>query len=148
MYKHILVPTDGSDLSDAAITQTLDLAKEVNAKVTILTVIEPFHVFSTHTDQLVDSRAEYLEHAHQRAEKLLAGAIEKAKERGVAYASEVIEGDHPYEAIIAGALKHGCDLIAMASHGRRGVSALILGSETTKVLTHSTIPVLVYRYNQ
>ena len=135
MFQHILVPSDGSLLSAAAVDKALDLASEIGAKVTVLTAVEPFHVLSTDSKQLADTRATYERHAKAEAARYLAEAERKAKSVGV----------QPYKAIIETAKKSGCDLIAMASHGRRGVSALVIGSETTKVLTHSSIPVLVYR---
>ncbi len=146
MYQHIVVPTDGSALSDHAVEQALALAKTLGAKVTLMTVVEPFRVFSMSPEQLVDTRAQYVKHAQEEATRDLQAAAAKASAAGIAHETIVIENDHPYEAIIETAGKQGADLIAMASHGRRGVSALVLGSETLKVLTHSTIPVLVYRH--
>lgn len=145
MYNHILIPTDGSPLSSQALDQALAFARDAGAKVTILTVVEPFHFLTTDPSQLSDTETEYKRHATQRASDLLAAAEQKAKTFAVHCETVKLEVDHPYEAIIDTAAKRGCDLIAMASHGRRGLSALVLGSETVKVLTHSTIPVLVYR---
>jgi nucleotide-binding universal stress UspA family protein len=145
MFRHILIPTDGSALSAIAVDKTLAFAKDAGAKVTILTVVEPFHVFSTHSEQLADTRASYEKHSKTHAAQRLADAKGKADALGIPCATVQSEHDQPYQAIIDAAKKAGCDLIAMASHGRRGMSALMLGSETTKVLTHSTIPVLVYR---
>ena len=145
MFQHILVPSDGSLLSSSAVDKALDLARETGAKVTVLTAIEPFHVLSTDSKQLADTRVTYERHAKAEAARHLAEAERKAKGLGVQCNVVQVEHDHPYMAIIETAKKSGCDLIAMASHGRRGVSALVIGSETTKVLTHSSIPVLVYR---
>jgi nucleotide-binding universal stress UspA family protein len=145
MYKHVLIPTDGSALSGEAISYGAQLAKVLGAKVTVLTVGEPFHVFSLEVDQLEDTPDEYGRHASERAARILAEAEALALAAGVTAQTIRIEDDQPYRAIIAAAEKNRCDLIVMASHGRRGISALVLGSETTKVLTHSTIPVLVYR---
>jgi nucleotide-binding universal stress UspA family protein len=145
MFKHILVPTDGSPLSGSAIDKALNLAREAGAKVTVLTAIEPFHVLSTDSKQLADTRAIYELHSKAEAGRYLAEAEHKAKALGVQCKVVQVEHAHPYQAIIDTATTSACDLIAMASHGRRGVSALVIGSETTKVLTHSSIPVLVYR---
>jgi nucleotide-binding universal stress UspA family protein len=145
MFRHILVPSDGSLLSASAVDKALEFAREARAKVTVLTAIEPFHVLSTDSKQLADTRATYERHTQAEAARHLAEAERKAKALGVQCNVVQMEHEHPYKAIIETAKKSGCDLIAMASHGRRGVSALIIGSETTKVLTHSSIPVLVYR---
>lgn len=145
MYQHIVVPTDGSALSAHAVDQALALAKAMGAKVTLMTVTEPFRMFSMSPEQLVDTRAQYVKHAQEEAARCLQEAAARAGAAGIVHETIVTENDHPYEAIIETANKQGADLIAMASHGRRGVSALVLGSETLKVLTHSTIPVLVYR---
>lgn len=145
MYKHMLVPTDGSPLSTAAVEKGLAFAKEIGAKATLLTVIEPFHIISADAEQLAGTRSTYEEHAKAQAEKHLAALKEKASSMGVACEAVNIVSGEPYQSIIDTALKNNCDLIAMASHGRRGVSALVLGSVTMKVLTHSKIPVLVYR---
>ncbi len=146
MYQHIVVPTDGSALSAHAVDQALALARTLGAKVTLMTVVEPFHMFSMSPDQLVDTRDQYIQRAQEEASRSLQDASAKARFAGVIHETIVVENDHPYEAIIETARKQNADLIAMASHGRRGVSALVLGSETLKVLTHSLIPVLVYRH--
>jgi nucleotide-binding universal stress UspA family protein len=145
MYLHILIPTDGSPLSTVAVEHSMDFARDANAKVTVLTVVSPFHAFSTDADRLSDTRDEYERRARTHAAEILTDAQLKAKARGVPCDVVQIEGDSPYEVIIRTAEKRGCDLIAMASHGRRGVAAIVLGSETLKVLTHSKVPVLVYR---
>ena len=145
MFKNILVPTDGSVLSASAVDKAMTLARDVKAKVTVMTAIEPFHVLTTTPASLSDTRESYAKHAKAEAERVLADAQKKAKELGVTCTIVQVEADQPYKAIIEAAEKNGCDLIAMASHGRRGVAALVIGSETTKVLTHSAIPVLVYR---
>jgi len=121
------------------------LAKAIGAKITAVTVTEPFHVISVAPSQLEYTRSEYKKHTEAYAAKALAGAADAAKSAGVACETRHVEHDHVYQAIIDIATSEGCDLILMASHGRRGVSAIILGSETVKVLTHSKIPVLVYR---
>jgi nucleotide-binding universal stress UspA family protein len=145
MYHHILIPTDGSPLSDEAVRHGVELAADTGAKILFLTVTEPFHTFSLGIDQVEDTRGSYGAHMLERAARILQGAGAVATASGVPYETTHSEDDQPYRAIIRTAEESGCDLIAMASHGRRGVSALVLGSETVKVLTHSTIPVLVYR---
>ena len=145
MYKHILIPTDGSSLATTAVKQGLDFAKAIGAEVTALTVFEPFHTLTLETEMLTDSPAIYHEHAKAEATAILDRVEALATQRGVTCHRIDVESDHPYEAIIATAKKHKCDLIAMASHGRKGIQSILLGSETQKVLTHSTLPVLVYR---
>lgn len=145
MFKHILIPTDGSALSTMAVQKAMHLARDAGAKVTVVTVVEPFHVFSMDSVQIADTRSAYEKHARQAAERYLAEARQQADSLGVPCEAMQIEQDLPYKAITDTAVAKGCDLIAMASHGRRGAAALILGSETAKVLTHSSIPVLVFR---
>ena len=145
MYKHILIPTDGSELSESAILKGVALAKSMNAKVTGVTVSAPFHAIAVEPLMVTDTPAQYMKDCETLAAKYL-GAIERAaKISGLQYEGMHVIHDQPYEAIIATASDKACDLIVMASHGRRGMKALVLGSETTKVLTHSKIPVLVLR---
>ena len=144
MFKNILVPTDGSDLAAKAVEQGVLFAKEIGAKITA-GVTEPFHLLSVAPSQLEYTPIEYKKYAEAHAEKVLGTVSAAAKLAGVACETLHIEHEHIYEAIIDAASARGCDLIVMASHGRRGVSAVVLGSETVKVLTHSKIPVLVYR---
>jgi nucleotide-binding universal stress UspA family protein len=145
MYHHILIPTDGSPLSTVAVEHFIDFAGDADAKVTVLTVVNPFDAFMTDAAALADTRADYERRARMQAAEILTDAQRKAKARGVPCEVEQIDSDSPYDAIIKAADKRGCDLIAMASHGRRGIAAIVLGSETLKVLTHSKLPVLVYR---
>ena len=145
MYKHILIPTDGSALATTAVKQGLDFAKAIGAEVTLLTVHEPFHIFTLETEMLTDTSNVYKQHAKRHAAVILEKAGELAKSRNVPVHLLDVEADYPYEVIIDTAKKKKCDLIAMASHGHGGVKAVILGSETQKVLAHSTLPVLVYR---
>lgn len=145
MFKHILLPTDGSELSEMAIRQGVRFAKESNARITGVCVTHAFHVLAVDAAMLQDTEEQYLAATRAQAKKHLAMLERTAAEEGVACDTVVESSDHPYEAIIRAAESKGCDLILMASHGRRGVKALLLGSETQKVLTHSRIPVLVYR---
>jgi nucleotide-binding universal stress UspA family protein len=145
MFKNILVPTDGSDLAAKAVEQAVLFAKEIGAKITAVTVTEPFHSLSVAPSQLEYTPIEYKRHAEDFAEKMLGMVSAAAKSAGVVCETLHVEHEHIYQAIIDAASARKCDLIVMASHGRRGVSAVVLGSETVKVLTHSKIPVLVYR---
>jgi nucleotide-binding universal stress UspA family protein len=145
MYKHILIPTDGSELSKKAVDHGIGLAKALNAKVTAVTVSEPFHIFAVEPGMLTDTPDEYEKRIAALAGKYLKAAKDAATAAGVPCDVVHVEHEHPYETIIDTARKIGCDAIVMASHGRRGVSAIVLGSETVKVLTHSTIPVVVVR---
>jgi nucleotide-binding universal stress UspA family protein len=145
MYASILIPTDGSELAGKAVQHGIALAKRIGAKVTVLTVLPPFHTFTTDTQMLEDTPAQYEARMQKHAEKTLGTVVQAADAVGVACEAVQVEDEHPYRAIIATASTKGCDLIVMASHGRRGISALVLGSETVKVLTHSNIPVLVHR---
>ena len=145
MFKHILVPTDGSELSEQSIAKAVALAKSISASVTGLTVSEPFHVFAADPVMVTDTEHGYRAHCEKRAAQYLDVLKKAAEAEGVTFTGLHVIADQPYMTIISTASAHGCDLICMASHGRRGVSALVLGSETVKVLTHSKIPVLVLR---
>lgn len=145
MFKHLLLPTDGSVASEVAMRKALDLARNANARVTGLHVIQPFHVLSTNVEMIEDTRAVYEAHSEANSKACLAVIDKAAREAGVSCETCVVRADHPYEAIIQTARDRACDLIVMASHGRRGMQALLLGSETQKVLTHCTVPVLVVR---
>jgi nucleotide-binding universal stress UspA family protein len=145
MFRHILLPTDGSPLSEAAIRRGLQLAKAIDAKVTGFCVSTRLR-YSSHDAELAPEFKKQAAAALQAEVDKSLSAIEKAaKEAGVPCETAQETSDQPYEAIIEAAKRKGCDLIIMASHGRRGVQGLLLGSETQKVLTHSKIPVLVYR---
>ncbi len=145
MHRHILIPTDGSALSQAAVEYGVALARSVGAKVTVLTVSTPFHTFAVEPVMVTDTPEQYAKQVVAAAKKYLDAAKEVALGAGVNCETVHVEHDHPYLAIMETAAERSCDLIVMASHGRRGISAIVLGSETTKVLTHSNIPVLVVR---
>jgi nucleotide-binding universal stress UspA family protein len=121
------------------------LAKSVNAKVTVLTASTPFHTFAVEPGLVTDTPEQYEKRMATLAAKYLDVAKEAALAAGVSCETMHVEHDQPYLAIIETAARQSCDLIVMASHGRRGISAIVLGSQTVKVLTHSTIPVLVVR---
>ena len=145
MFRHILIPTDGSDLSRKAVIYGVQLAKESGAKVTALTLTEPYRVASMDAVLVSVGEDEYEEESRRVCERALEQVKATAAASGVPCDTVAEVHDQPWRAIIDVAHAKGCDLIVMASHGRRGMSALLLGSETVKVLTHSTIPVLVYR---
>jgi nucleotide-binding universal stress UspA family protein len=147
MYKHILVPTDGSELSDKAINAAIDFARETGARVTGFTAVPEWQVPGE--AELMARRAispeQHERKSRRLAEKALARIAERARFTGVEFDTDYVQSDRPHEAIIQAAERHGCDLIFMASHGRRGISKLVHGSETQGVLTHSRIPTLVFR---
>ncbi|WP_194721450.1 universal stress protein [Noviherbaspirillum malthae] len=145
MFKHILLPTDGSALSEAGMLKGMHLAKDLNAKVTVIHVVHPFHVFTYDTEMIEDTENDYAQHAHARAERYLEAAQRMAREIGIPCASLQVTNDHPFAAIIKAAEEKDCDLIALASHGRSGLKAVLLGSEAQKVLAHSRVPVLIFR---
>jgi nucleotide-binding universal stress UspA family protein len=145
MFKHILIPTDGSDLSRKAVLYGVQLAKSSGARVTALTVTDPYRVATMDAVLIPVDEGEYEEQSQRLADRALEQVKMAADAAGVACETIHELHDQPYRAIIDSAHALNCDVIVMASHGRRGLSALLLGSETVKVLTHSTIPVLVYR---
>jgi nucleotide-binding universal stress UspA family protein len=145
MFKHILVPTDGSKLSEKAIKHAMQFAKQCEARVTALHVIPKFHTFTYQADMLELTEKEYVKSGLEHANQYLRYAQRVANNAGVECSSAHASSDQPYKEIIKAAQKKGCDLILMASHGRRGIEGFLLGSETQKVLTHSHVPVLVFR---
>ncbi len=147
MYKNLLVATDGSKLSDKAVAHAVSLAQAVGAKLTVF-YAAPDYPLPAYADGVVYepvSRKEYAKLAAADAEKILSNAASKASAAGLQAETTYAIAAAPWEAILTAAKKHKCDAIVMASHGRRGVSALLLGSETQKVLTHSKLPVIVVR---
>ena len=148
MYKHILLPTDGSKLSAKAVRQAVRFAKSIGARLTAL------HVSAEFRDMMDEGFAvlavpalkkHFESESIKRSNTLLQDVKSRAQAAGVECEGVSVMSDRPYDAIIRQAKKARCDLIMMASHGRKGLSGLLLGSETAKVLTHSTIPVLVLR---
>lgn len=144
MFKRILLPTDGSELSSRAIAGAIDMAKKLGAKIVGVTVVEPYS-YSSLSEYRPESYEDYEARMNKVAQDRLDGLAAAGKAAGVEVETKIVRSFSPYEAIIETAKKNECDAIFMASHGRRGLSAVLLGSETQKVLTHSTIPVLVYR---
>lgn len=147
MFNHILVPTDGSPLSEKAVNAAVRLAKENEAKITFLN-IQPEYTFPVMIDLPVSfdiSQKEYQSSATRRSMEILEQAKKLAAENQVHADVQSVLYNQPWEAICNAAKALHCDLVMMASHGRRGFDAVLLGSETQKVLTHSKVPVLVYR---
>lgn len=147
MFKHILVPTDGSDLSSETAKRAVDFARESGAKITFFFAKPDYPIAFYGEGALIDPTTpeRFAEMAEKQAQEILSRATKLADSAGVSNSTVSIVSDIPYVSIIEAATNAGCDLIFMASHGRRGFSGLLLGSETQKVLTHSKIPVLVYR---
>jgi nucleotide-binding universal stress UspA family protein len=148
MFKHILLPTDGSKLSDRAVHRGIELAQAVGARITVMHAIPEFRMMADESFVLpttIDVKKRYEKEAKARTDKMLTKVVERAKSEGIKADAVCVVSDIPYEAIIDACKKNKCDVIVMASHGRRGVSGLLLGSETSKVLTHSKVPVLVVR---
>jgi nucleotide-binding universal stress UspA family protein len=145
MFKHILLPTDGSELSSATVQQGVRFAKSIGARVTGLTVMPLQHTFFYNSKIRKETLDEVAKRFKEKADPYLEVIADAARAAGVEYEVVYERNDSPFESIIRLAEEKGCDLILMASHGKRGVGALLLGSETQKVLTHSRIPVLVYR---
>ncbi|HEU4375256.1 MAG TPA: universal stress protein [Telluria sp.] len=145
MFAHILMPTDGSLSSEPMIRKCVTFAKEIGAKMTGLYVVPEYQVLAYSPGILNESPERYQRDAEARARQILAVVALQAKEQGVPCDALFVYGDEPYETIIKVAGERGADLICMASHGRRGIKGVLLGSVTQKVLTHSQIPVLVFR---
>ena len=144
MYKHILVPTDGSTLSRKAIREAVRVAKTTKARVTALHVLPKYHP-PYELGMWVQEEDDYEATCHQRSKKIIGYVQKECAAAGIRCAGLDIFSDRPYEEIIKVARKQKCDLVVMASHGRRGLAGVLLGSETQKVLTHGKTPVLVVR---
>lgn len=147
MFKNILVPTDGSELSESTVARAITFAKEAGARVTFFYAQSDFPMPIYGEGALIDPTTpeQFSRAAQAEAERILSKAREAAALAEVTSSGDTVVSEVPYEAIIESAERNACDLIFMASHGRRGLSGFLLGSETQKVLTHSKIPVLVYR---
>lgn len=146
MFKNILIPTDGSEQSQRAVRTGIELAKLHGSRVTGIHVIPDYHLLIAYEgafDPVTEERIE--EEAKARAETYLGFIRSACSEAGVQCATVCETSDHPYDAILRAADSHNCDLILMTSHGRKGLAAVLLGSETRKVLTHTKVPVLVMR---
>ena len=144
MYKRILVPTDGSDLTTTAVNTAITLAKTLGAQIVTVCVREPFPYGAISEMQPVPPQEFF-----DAQERIVASRVQQVQQAcaaaGVVCEAHTVDAEQPWQGIIDVAKVSGCDLVVMASHGRRGLSALLLGSETQKVLTHSSVPVLVVR---
>lgn len=145
MYTKILLTTDGSELADKAIQHGISLAAKVGAAVSIITVIKPLHVIAPAEVMVAFPSAEYEKGAQENARSVLEKAESLAKQAGVASQSLSVTHEEPWQAIVDAADEGNCDLIVMGSHGRSGLTRLMLGSEAQKVLTHTKTPVLIVR---
>ena len=149
MYKHILISTDGSDIAQNGVDHGLSLAKHLNAKVTIITVTEPFPFYASAAAggwvPMTADLAGYEQDQQAFAQDVLSQAQQAAEKLGVSATTLHVPEEHPATAIIDTAKQEGCSLIVMGSHGRRGLGRLLLGSQTAEVLAHSPVPVLVVR---
>jgi nucleotide-binding universal stress UspA family protein len=144
MFKHILVPTDGSDLSKKAIDGAIDLAQAVGARVTAYACL-PQYPYSPFSEVVIEPPVDFQDRSEREARQHLQEVEEAARGAGVECTSQTSVHPSPYLGIIEAAEQGGCDVIFMASHGRRGLGSLLIGSETQRVLTHTKIPVIVYR---
>lgn len=145
VFKHILLPTDGSAGSSVAAAECIRFAAQVGARITAVHVVPPLHLFTYEPEVTEHAHETYHRNRDARARECLAPIEQLAREAAVPCESLMVEADNPYEAILSTAHDRGCDLVAMSSHGRRGIGAMLLGSQTQRVLTHSAIPVLVFR---
>ena len=146
-YRHLLVPVDGSELSDQAVSKAVELAGTLGARITFFHAEPGLPVALAGLGEQVDPRTldMLVTASRQQTHTILRQACQNAEAAGVSAESRSVMNPIPAEAIVEAADQVGADLILMASHGRRGLGALLLGSETQKVLTHSTLPVLVVR---
>jgi len=147
MFKNILVPTDGSELSNGTVRRAVSFASDAGAQIVFFYAQPDFPMPIYGEGALIDPTTpeQFAQASAAEAEAILKQAREIAEDAGISVVTDTTVNEIPYEAIIDAADRHGCDLIFMASHGRRGLASLLLGSETQKVLTHSKTPVLVYR---
>lgn len=143
MFKHILIPIDGSDLSRRGARLGIDLAKSDGARISIVHVVPPFHTVTYMAELLAASEANYVLESSERAKRYLEEVEQMAKDAGVTAEAFSVESDKPDEVITQEATNRGCDVIVIASHGWRGLTKLLLGSVTQKVLLTSPVPVLV-----
>jgi nucleotide-binding universal stress UspA family protein len=145
MYTHILIATDGSELAERAVEQGLTLAKTLGSKVTAVTVTEPWTAAVSGEWAVAFPVEDYEKAAAANAESILAGVQAAAARHGVACQTVHVKDQYAAEGIVEEAKTRGCDLIVMASHGRRGIARFVLGSQATRVLTHSSVPLLICR---
>lgn len=147
MYQRILVATDGSDLSRTAVNSAIELAAAISAELVALYVVPryPISYFEGGITISVEDIARTEKQWSDKGQAVVDAVQAQAQAQGVTAKAAVVQSDLVAESIMAAANKHGCDLVVMASHGRKGIKRVLLGSETQHVLTHSTVPVLVLR---
>lgn len=145
MFKNILIATDGSALAQKGVEQGLALAKALGAKVLLVTVTEPWTSYVSGEMAISFPVKEYDEQAAANAAKIMAGLVDSATKQGVSCDTLHVKDRNPAEGIVETAKARGCDLIVMSSHGRRGLSRVLLGSQANNVVTHSAVPVLICR---
>lgn len=146
MYTHILIPTDGSDLAGKGVEHGLSLAKALGSKVTVITVSEPYpRVYGDGWAPGPDDYKRFEDETTRAAAKLLSGIKSEADKMGVAASTEHVPDSTAATAIVEAAERLGCNLIVMSSHGRRGIARVLLGSQTSEVLAHSPVPVVVVK---
>jgi len=145
MFKHILLPTDGSRQSEQAVFYGIELARQHGARATGIHAIAEFHLLSYRVSALEESRDQFGQDAELHAQRCLDFVRRTAEEAKVECDTVAERSDHPHDAICKAARNLNCDLIVMASHGKRGLVSLLLASETQRVLAHSEVPVLVWR---
>ena len=147
MFKSILIPTDGSALSRKAIKAGVALARTVGARVTGFYSPEQYEIlaYGEYFPPDLMSRAEWDKRSKKTAARFLAAVEKEAKAAGVKYSGLSLDSVAPWQAIVDAAKKQKCDLIFMASHGRTGISGLLIGSQAAKVLAHSKVPVMIYK---
>ena len=147
MFKHILLPTDGSEIAESAVDAGIELAKALRARITGFTAVPEYPIptegqIMAHN---VETLAQYEKRAREHGEKILERMASRARAAGVEIDTHVAMSDSPYRAIIEAAKNNRCDLVFMASHGRSGFSEMLHGSQAHGVLTHCRIPALIYR---
>ena len=145
MYTNMLLPANESEFSMKAVRHGIARAKRIDSRASALTVLPPFHTFAIDAEMIEDTRTEYKARMQERAEKTLGAVAHAVRAAAVACETVQVEHDHPEQATIDTAKSKGYDLIVMASHGRHGFAAIVIGSEAVKVLTHCKIPVVVHR---
>ncbi|MCC6533730.1 MAG: universal stress protein [Burkholderiales bacterium] len=148
MYKHILLAYDGSELSDKALNEGIALAKDAGAKITLIYVVTPHHLLiggGRPVPGLKRLESQYAEDIRQDAKQMLDNACQRAVAAGRTAEVLIEDGTHPYENIVEAAKRLKADVIVMSTHGRGNIAGLMVGSQTLKVLTHSSVPVLVVR---
>jgi nucleotide-binding universal stress UspA family protein len=147
MYKHILIPTDGSEVADKAVAEGIEFAREAGAKITFFTAVPEYETPSE--GSVISGRfvsiAEHARNSEEKANDILAPAADQARAARLEFHTDYAQSNQAWQAIIDAAKRHGCDAIFMASHGRKGLGRLVHGSQAIDVLTHSDIPTLVYR---